>query len=253
MIDCVTDDQELRSRRARSFGAQAAAYAEHRPDYPLDALRWGLPPDVEHVVDLGAGTGKLTENLLALGLRVTAVEPDEGMRAEFTRRLPDLPVLDGTAERIPLPDGAADAVVAGQAFHWFDVQPALTEIARVTRAGGTFLALWNSDDVTVPWVAEFGELTRTSISRSWRSFSGELPSHEQWEPFERGRFRHTQRRTAESLLATVATHSHMLVAPPEERETTLTRLREFLAKTQETADGEFDLPLLVTAMRGVRR
>ncbi|NKQ58332.1 class I SAM-dependent methyltransferase [Amycolatopsis sp. K13G38] len=253
MIVPVTDEQELRSRRARSFGAQAAAYAEHRPDYPLEALRWGLPAEAAHVVDLGAGTGKLTEGLRALGLRVTAVEPDEGMRAEFGRLLPDVPVLDGTAESIPLPDASADAVVAGQAFHWFDPGPALTEIARVTRPGGTFLALWNHDDMTVPWVAEFGELTRTSISRSWRSFSGELPSHAQWEPFERSHFRHTQRRTAETLLATVATHSHMLIAPPEEREATLARLREFLARTPETAEGEFDLPLMTTAMRASRR
>ena len=249
----MTEDQELRSRRARSFGAQAAAYAEHRPDYPLDGLRWGLPEGARHVVDLGAGTGKLTEGLLALGLRVTAVEPDPGMREEFSRRLPEVPVLEGTAERIPLAEGTADAVLAGQAFHWFDIDPALTEIARVTRPGGAFVALWNHEDTTVPWVSELGELTRTGVSRAWLSHRVDLPSHRRFEPFERVRFQHAQRRTADTLVNTMSTHSHLLVAGDEERETALTRLREFLARTPETADGEFDLPLLTTVMRAVRR
>ena len=253
MIDNVTKDQELRSRRARSFGARAAAYAEHRPDYPIEGLRWGLPEGARHVVDLGAGTGKLTEGLLDLGVRVTAIEPDPGMREEFARRLPDVPVLEGTAERIPLEDGVADAVLAGQAFHWFDLDPSLTEIGRVTRPGGTFAALWNHEDATVPWVAEFGELTRTSVSRAWASHATELPTHELFEPFRRERFRNTQRRTAETLMATVSTHSNMLVASQEEREVTLARLRDFLRRTPETSGGEFDFPLWTTVIRAVRR
>ncbi|HVW44689.1 MAG TPA: class I SAM-dependent methyltransferase [Amycolatopsis sp.] len=252
MIDHVTEEQELRSRRARSFGARAAAYAQHRPDYPVEGLRWGLPEGARHVVDLGAGTGKLTEGLLTLGLRVTAVEPDPGMRAEFARRLPEVPVLEGTAEHIPLADGSVDAVLAGQALHWFDLDPALAEIGRVTRPGGTVAALWNHEDAAVPWVAELGELTRTGVSRAWLS-QRELPSHRLFEPFERMRFEHAQRRTADTLVDTVSTHSHILVASAEERESTLARLREFLKRTPETADGEFDLPLVTTVIRAVRR
>jgi SAM-dependent methyltransferase len=244
--------QELRSRRARSFGAQATAYAQHRPDYPLEALRWGLPEGATHVLDLGAGTGKLTEGLLALGLRVTAVEPDPDMRAELTRQHPDVPAFDGTAERIPLGDGTVDAVLAGQAFHWFDVDPALTEIARVTRPGGTVVALWNHDDVSVPWVARFGELARTGVSRTWVAHSATLPEHEQFEPFERIRFRHAQRRTADTLVDTVATHSHLLVSSDEERADILSRVRDFLETCPETGEGEFDLPIVTTALRAVR-
>jgi SAM-dependent methyltransferase len=205
------------------------------------------------VLDLAAGTGKLTEGLLALGLRVTAVEPDPAMRAELTRQHPEVPAFDGTAERIPLEDGTVDAVLAGQAFHWFDVDPALTEIARVTRPGGTVVALWNHDDDSVPWVARFGELARTGVSRTWAAPGSALPEHERFEPFERAKFRHAQRRTAETLVDTVATHSHLLVISPEEREASLSRLRRFLESRPETGQGEFDLPIITTALRAVRR
>lgn len=253
MTDPTSADTELRARRARSFGAQASAYAKHRPDYPLPALRWGLPEQAAHVLDLGAGTGKLTEGLLALGLRVTAVEPDPAMRAELIRRYPEVPALDGTAERIPLGDGEVDAVLAGQAFHWFDLDPALTEIARVTRPGGTVVALWNHDDESVPWVAKFGELARTGVSRTWVSQRAKLPEHADFEPFQREQFPHAHRRTARTLVDTVATHSHMLVASEDERAAALARMHQFLTQNPETANGEFDLPIITTVLRAARK
>src|SRR6266540_3981357 len=130
------NEDAMFARRAGSFGMQAAAYAEHRPDYPADGIRWALAGATQvprHALDLAAGTGKLTEGLLALGLEVTAVEPDKDMRAELARRLPGVLTLDGTAERIPLADSSVDAVLVGHAFHWFDKVAALTEIARVLR------------------------------------------------------------------------------------------------------------------------
>ncbi len=247
-------DRELRARRAASFGATASAYAEHRPDYPVAAVRWGLPDiPVRHVLDLGAGTGKLTEGLLSLGTRVTAVEPDHQMRAELVRRFPEVPAYSGTAERIPLGDAEVDAVFAGQAFHWFDVEPALTEIARVLRPGGTVVALWNHDDDSVPWVAEFVRRVRPGASRGPSTESAELPGHPDFRPFERSRFPHAQRRTAATLIETVSTHSHVLVAEPRQREAVLRTAREFLASRPETANGEFDLPLVTIAIRAVRR
>jgi SAM-dependent methyltransferase len=246
-------EHELWSRRSRSFGAEAAAYALHRPDYPEAGLRWGLPPNASHVLDLGAGTGKLTEGLLALGLRVTAVEPDPGMRAEMTSRYPQVRALEGVAERIPLEAGEVDSVLVGQAFHWFDVQPALTEIARVLKPGGTVAALWNHEDPDVPWVTEFAKLTRTGASRAFaRAPLSELPDHEAFGSFEREQFTHGHRRTADSLLDTVATHSHLLVSSDDERAATLARLREFLASNPETADGEFTYPLVTTVIRAAR-
>ncbi len=137
--------------RARSFGAVAAAYAEHRPGYPAAALDWALAPvagsasGARTLLDLGAGTGKLTTALLGRGA-VIAVEPDPAMLAELRRRLPDVDAREGSAESIPLPTGSVDAVLVGQAWHWFDTGRALPELARVLRPGGVLAALWNADD-----------------------------------------------------------------------------------------------------------
>ena len=108
--------------RARSFGAHADDYARHRPEYPADGIRWALGAasrPVRDVVDLAAGTGKLTAGLVPLGVTVTAVEPDDGMRNLLARQFPQVTALPGTAEEIPLPSASVDAVVVGQAFHWF--------------------------------------------------------------------------------------------------------------------------------------
>ena len=152
-------------RHGSSFGTAAAAYAEHRPDYAEAAVRWALqlpggdpagssrtgPP--RRVLDLAAGTGKLTAALAGLGAEVTAVEPDPAMLAELRRGLPSVRALPGRAEEIPLPDGSVDAVLAGQAMHWFDLDRAVPEIARVLAPGGVLAGLWNVDDDRVDWVA----------------------------------------------------------------------------------------------------
>ncbi|WP_202971156.1 class I SAM-dependent methyltransferase [Saccharothrix sp. ALI-22-I] len=244
---------DLRARRAHSFGAHASAYAEHRPDYPIEAIRWALEPLGEgphHVVDLAAGTGKLTGGLLAEGHQVTAVEPDEGMLSELVRRHGPARALPGSAERIPVPDGTVDAVLVGQAFHWFDPERALPEIARVLRPGGVVAAMWNGDDVTVPWVAEFGEVSTSSVSV--KDLHGDwMPTHELFTvPTER-LFKHTHRRTAESLVATINTHSHVLVISEDERDELNARMLAFLKSRPETAEGEFDYPLMTLVKRMV--
>ncbi|MGO4616326.1 class I SAM-dependent methyltransferase [Nocardia sp. 2YAB30] len=171
----------LRAERASSFGTHAAAYAEHRPDYPAAAIRWALagvsdrqPPVV---LDVGAGTGKLTGGLLAIGATVIAVEPDAEMRDELTRRFPSVTAYEGTAEAIPLDDDSVDAIVAGQAFHWFDQQRAFPEFARVLRAGGVLAALWNADDLSVDWLVGLQEVARSGASALRRKTADvELPS-----------------------------------------------------------------------------
>src|SRR5689334_20923777 len=110
-------------RRALSFGAAAAEYDAARPTYPAEAVRWTLPDDAHRVLDLGAGTGKLTRVVLDLGLEAVAVEPDDAMRALIPAES-----HAGTAEEIPLPDASVDAIVVGQAFHWFDPARALPEM-----------------------------------------------------------------------------------------------------------------------------
>jgi len=249
------DDTELRARRAASFGAEAAAYDEHRPDYPLAGIRWALEPlgttDPE-ALDLAAGTGKLTAGVLAAGARVTAVEPDEEMRAEFGRRYPDVTALAGTAESIPLPDDSVDAVLVGQALHWFDQQRAFPEIARVLRPGGVFAAFWNTHDTGLEWVAELDRISRSAVTFQARAEKG-APSHPLFEEFERSDFPHSQRRTAESLTATIGTHSHTLVVSPRERAEILGRITEYLRRIPETAAGEFDMPLRTVVIRAAVR
>lgn len=147
-------DEDARLRHSSSFGAAATAYAEHRPDYARAALRWALEPAPgARVLDLGAGTGKLTATLAGVSGDVTAVEPDPAMLAELRRALPDVRALSGSAEAIPLPDASVDAVVAGNAMHWFDMAVAGPEIARVLAPGGVLAGLWNVVDDRVDWVA----------------------------------------------------------------------------------------------------
>ncbi|GAB3136279.1 class I SAM-dependent methyltransferase [Amycolatopsis stemonae] len=247
---------DIHARRASSFGSRAAAYAEHRPDYPRQAIEWGLSGasgTPRRVLDLGAGTGKLTLGLAELGLDVTAVEPDPEMRAELARTVPSATSLPGQAERIPLPDADVDAVFVGQAFHWFDVPAAMTEIGRVLRPGGVLVPMWNYEDDSVPWVAEFTALGREGARKPARTDDLRQLSHPGFGPFESERFRHAQRRTAESLLETIATYSMVIVSSPEDAAALLTRLREFLAGNPATAYGEFDLPLITWALRAKRR
>lgn len=162
---------ERRRARSRSFGAAAAAYERGRPSYPTAALDWLLPAGASRVVDLGAGTGKLTRSLVARGLDVVAVEPTEGMRAQFHAVLPGVELVAGTAEDVPLPDASADAALAAQAWHWVDPQRAAPEVARVLRPGGTLGLLWNVRDASVPWIARLDRLLPQAGEEHLRSMA----------------------------------------------------------------------------------
>jgi len=136
-----------------SFGAAADAYEAGRPEYPIDAVAWMLDGTRGTVLDLGAGTGKLTRGILALGRDVVAVDPDAAMLARLTEALPGVRAEVGTAEAIPLPDASVGAVVLGQAWHWVDVARASREAARVLAPGGVLGLIWNVRDEREPWVA----------------------------------------------------------------------------------------------------
>jgi len=261
------EERDDRLRHGSSFGAAAAAYAEHRPSYAEAAVRWALEPvsagRPPRVLDLGAGTGKLTETLVRLGADVTAVEPDPEMLAELRRGLGSVRSMPGSAEEIPLPDGAVDAVLAGQAMHWFDLDRALPELARVLVPGGVLAGLWNVDDDRVDWVAELTDVSKRRASvtlRRWREgvhTSREmrwLTAGSAWfEAAETGEFGHGQPRTSDSLPATLATHSHLLVMEPAERARLLADVRDMLQSRPETSAGEFVLPMVTVVLRARRR
>ena len=256
--DVRNADPDLIARRASSFGAQAAAYAEHRPDYPENAVRWALAPALEapralDVLDLGAGTGKLSAVVAALGHRVTAVEPDPDMLAELRAYAPSVTARQGGAEDIPLPDASVDAVIVGQAFHWFDQERALPEIARVLRPGGVLGALWNTDDDRVEWIAGLGAVARSRVSFVDWSQNRLIDPHPAYSPVERADFAHRQPRTIDSLLATIATHSRLLVLEPADRERRLTEVADYLRSRPETAGGAFDLEIVTRVQRCMRR
>jgi SAM-dependent methyltransferase len=254
-------DQDDRLRLGSSFGTAAVAYAEHRPDYARAAVRWTLERSPgERVLDLGAGTGKLAGALFAQGLDVIAVEPDAAMLTELRRALPAVRALPGRAEAIPLPDASVDAVLAGNAMHWFDMDVAGPEIARVLTPGGILAGLWNVVDDRVDWVAGLARVSGSAVvgprdtPTSWRTETAGMLLPEtalalRFGSPERAEFAHGQRRTADSLVATLATRAGMLVMPEQERQATLGRIRAFLASRRETARGEFVLPMLTCALR----
>jgi SAM-dependent methyltransferase len=257
----VVDD--LHARRAASFGSVATEYAIHRPDYPDQAVAWALAsvsngaPHSSIVLDLGAGTGKLTAAIVRCGVpatQVLAVEPDDGMRAELARRLPEIGVLHGAAEQIPADDGAVDAVLVGQAFHWFDPDRALPEIARVLRPGGVLATIGNTEDDSVGWVAELAAATQTvrSVGSIGLPFA-DMPPHPAFGKPTQRRFHWRWPRTIDSLLATVSTHSWVLVSRPEERATALAAIRRFLEQHPATRDGAFELPMQTLVHRATRR
>ena len=188
-------DRDERLQRAASFGGVAGAYERARPGYPDDAVRWLAGPDPADVVDLGAGTGKLTRSLVALGHRVTAVEPLSEMLVPLRTALPGVNAVEGGAEAIPLSDASVDVVTCAQAFHWFDHGPALVEIARVLRSGGRLTLVWNTRDDSQSWVAE---LTETVIGRSEFRSGGvssvvtTIGDSGLYGPVERASFEHVQ-------------------------------------------------------------
>jgi SAM-dependent methyltransferase len=144
-----------RETRRLSFGSVAADYDRYRPPPPPQALDWLIPPGAQAILDLGAGTGHVTRELIRRARRVVAVEPDERMRAVLAARCPGAEALEGRGEDIPLPDASVDAVVISAAWHWLDPERAVPEITRVLRVGGTLGVIWISRDNRVPWVAEF--------------------------------------------------------------------------------------------------
>ena len=231
--------------RGLSFGPAADDYDRLRPQYPPEALRWALGERGLRVVDLGAGTGILTRTVAALGHEVIPVEPDARMRTRLEQASPQLTALDGRAEQIPLPDGSVDAVVAGQAYHWFDPEPAHAEIARVLRPGGVFAPVWNVRDESVPWVAELSTITDDDTAgRGIEEPTPRVaPLGPAFGPLAERQFHHAVWLTADSLVGLIATRSYYLTATPERRRELEQRVRRLCATHPDLAGRDrFPLP-----------
>ncbi len=251
--------------QATSFDRQAAEYARLRPGYPPAALDAAITVRAGTVLDLAAGTGKLTGDLLARGLDVLAVEPLFGMLTELGRHHPAARAICGTAENIPLGDSGVDAVLVGQAFHWFDPERALDEIARVLRPGGTLALLWNHDDESDPFVAEiYAALTAAGrpVGGSTRRSTGPAAGGGDPEPPFRGHPAFTdpapveiawqRRQSVPDLIGLLNTYSYVIRATDQTRAVLAMAIRE-IAQRRAPGQQELLIPVTCEVWRATRR
>jgi SAM-dependent methyltransferase len=244
-------DQQRKSTQAASFGAAADVYERARPTYPGEAIDWLLPTGARRVLDLGAGTGKLTRGLVERGLDVTAVEPSEGMREQLTSVLPGVTALAGTAEQIPLSSGAVDAVLVAQAWHWVDPPRAVPEVARVLAPGGRLGLIWNVRDSRVDWVARLSQIIHGRDFEDYSDESSRDPTvGPPFGPLRRRDVEWSKLTTTGELIDLVSSRSYMITMAPAERAERLAQVRELLA-THPAIGGatEFPLPYVTRCYR----
>lgn len=240
---------------AAGFGSGARTYERGRPSYPEDAVGWliqqlGIQAGTR-VVDVAAGTGKFTRLLTVTGAEVLAVEPVPEMRAQFAASVPDIEVLDGTAEAMPFEDASLDAVTIAQAFHWFDGAAAMAEMARVLRPGGALGLVWNERDTSEAWVAELSRLIRWDERKRWRvpytlevdwgaklaGLGGPFTLAERYDTGYR------QAMDPDTLVARVLSTSYLATVPEQQQEELADRVRALVAPLGE----HFELPYRTVA------
>jgi SAM-dependent methyltransferase len=259
MTGPTADDRRL------SFGAAAGAYAAIRPGYPVDAIRWVLDAavgPVSRVADVAAGTGALTRTLVDLVDDVRAFEPDEQMLAELTRVLPSVAIEVSRAETLPLADGDLDALLAAQAWHWFDHAAAAAEFARVVRPGGVVGLVWNIRDTRVPWMGDLQDIIggedsmqRVAAESTQQLRALERASSDEIDEFlpgvVRASFEHAVRMTPDQVVALTATFSYVRLSP--RAEAIYAEIRELLATHADTAGREtVEFPYVTATYRWLR-
>jgi SAM-dependent methyltransferase len=248
-------------RAAREgFGRAALAYERGRPGYPPEAVAWlvsklALDP-CSTIADLGAGTGKLTAQLVDAGLRPLAVEPVDAMREALGAPWTGGGGGDAPTTPMPLEDRGLDAVVCGQAFHWFDGAAALREIQRVLRPGGGLGLIWNRRDEEVPWVRRLTELMEPHRGDAPRYGSGAwrraFDATALFTPLEGDSFRLVQELAPEGVRDRVASVSFVAALPEPQREALLRDIDEVVAGVPASEAGTVSLPY-VTDVWACRR
>ncbi|HEY7195967.1 MAG TPA: methyltransferase domain-containing protein [Gaiellaceae bacterium] len=221
---------------ALAFDRAGDAYERGRPSYPpeavsclVDSLRIGPGATV---LDLAAGTGKLTRLLAPTGARVIAVEPASGMRQKLVDSAPGVEAIDGTAEAVPLQDGSVDAVTVAQAFHWFDGDKALAEIHRVLAPGGRLGIIWNRREESEPWIVRLGELIEPYrgdapryLAHRWRDAFDRTTL---FTPLEHARFELVHETDPDGIVARVTSISFVAGLSDDERAALSDRVRALL-------------------------
>ncbi|WP_437924366.1 class I SAM-dependent methyltransferase [Sorangium sp. So ce291] len=228
---------------AQGYATAADAYEKGRPDYPraaiellLDSLRIDA---ASTVLDLGAGTGKLTRLLAPTGARLLALEPVEGMRRKLGQMVPSAALLDGVAEAIPLPDTSVDAAVAAQSFHWFHGDLALAEIHRVLRPRRRLALLFNLRDERVDWVARISHILdrhgRDAPVHRIGAWRRPFTDSRLFAPLGEHEFTHVQELDLDGLLERVASISYISVLPLHERYSVLNEIRDLVGTHPDMA------------------
>lgn len=244
-------DERQRTRHGRSFGVVADAYDHARPSYPADAVVWMVGERRARVLDLAAGTGALTRPLLRAGHVVLAIDPLAAMLVHLRRRSagPTLAVVAGSAEQVPVSDAQFDAVTVGQAYHWFDEDRTVPELARVLRPGGVLALAWNVRDERVPWVRRLGAALGSTAGLP--EPSGKLGLSGLFGPVEWRRFRTHQWVDRAQLLDLARSRSYVAVLPPDERGAVLDRVGDLYDRVRGDNLG-LRIPYVTHCLRATR-
>lgn len=243
--------RQQRDLHAASFDRAADVYDAARPSYPADAVSWLLDGTDDPVVDLGAGTGKLSAALVDRGREVVAVDPSPEMLRVLRERLPDVTAHEGTGERLPLPDASAGVVLVAQAWHWMDAERAIAEVARVLRPGGRLGLVWNERDESFGWVRELGELMDAGSA----AFDDEADPvlAPPFGPLEKHETRWVQALDHEGLLDLARSRSYFITKDPDAQAAVIESLRRLMREHPDLAGRDtFELPYVTRSYRATR-
>jgi SAM-dependent methyltransferase len=227
---------DIHSAASKGYTLEATRYARGRPEYPTELSSWltsslHLGPN-KRVVDVGAGTGKFTRLLLATGASVVGVEPIEAMRRELAR-LPNVEVLSGTAQHLPLPDASADAIVCAQAFHWFAQTEVLDEFERVLKPGGRLGLVWNVRDESFDWVKRITDIITPFEGDAPRFYKGDWKKpfpHAAFTALEETAFTYEHEGTPEEVIIDrFMSVSFLAVLPADQKASVRSELEDLIA------------------------